>query len=709
LEVTQAELDATSTAASSAPAVLLNEVGRLVAVYCGSNDDEGDDQTSDGAEGATTEASSTSRQLETSSVPYCIEPCAAVFEKLTDLLEQLKPNFLDPTAPATQRRLLLSVLRLLQANMHRLLLTDNPTVIKEAVGFELRTRLQTSVTELTDALPPPSEAADQTDPWAAILKSALTGLASEAMRLFFTDEEYNCNRLAAMVQKYVDTPGKVTEIELQQVVHLLQRLRKSDAMRSALVHSGHCGALLSGLIGISTKCSQQLTMQLIDNSTGGSGTGGSGTGGNIAGAESFKLLTAGVDVGLHEIWELSVANALCGRGLDEVAPKEGAEGGSPEADGAPVIDQLGTFCAFSMKVLCEASAALVAAAGQALDSTARPADSMGSVAADKEAEVASKEMAAAVDRILHSSVLGELLPPLLGAIARVSGQQSAVSASTAACIPPLIRIRAQLGQLIGHRSMGHLVQQKQPPLQPKKTTAKVERTVQSAHPYRDDHDETFHISIPGAKSISLCFDPQTETERRHDHVRVYKRSDGGQVGRDDGYSGSSSNWPGVGGNSPLVIDGEQCYLKWHSDGSGTAWGWKLTATAMVEQEETVDATVHWLHVMARSVSATATTIVPTLFEYPRWDPPREAVMSKLLQQQLFFAGRSDGSAQGSDTTSPRTTASTRQLAFLGELIEQTPGSAAVALATKMRGRIKMFLRQRGLWENVEVIHLHQNM
>jgi Ca2+-binding EF-hand superfamily protein len=621
---------------------------------------------------------------DTSFVPYCIDPCAAVFEKLTGLLEELKGHFLDAAAPVEQRQMLLSVLRLLQANMHQVLSSKNPKVIKAAVSFELREQLQALLNGITDALSNLTDEAAAADPWAPVLKAAVTGLATEAMELFFTDEEFNCTRLATVVQKYSTTPQDVSEIELRQVIHLLQRLRTSEVMRSALMQSGHCRALLHGLVGASADGSLKHTEALF----GGTDSATSGGGVPSMAADSFESLTTGLSVGLKEIWELTVANAICGRGLDDASQDEQKDGTAkgPKV-GEGLADELAAFCSFFLQLLIGPTEKLIAAALRALDR-------IDSHAAN---DAAAAEMAAAVDRILQCSVLGELLPALLGAVTHIA----TISGSVAACVPVLIRIRSKMLQLLTHTSAEYLLQKKQPR---KKVVEQVSKVFESAHNYRDNTDETIHISIPGAKSISISFDSRTVTERRHDWVKFYKKKVNGELKQQVGgeYSGSATSddikWPGCGSNDALVIEGEECFLKWHTDGSGTAWGWKLTAVATVAQKQ--DENAHWLQIICRSISALTEAIVPQLFEYPRWDPSEESTMSTFLQQQLFFAGRSADAEATVDkdatttTVSPRGTivgaAGMRQLEFLNDLIEQTSGSTAVALHTNLLLKIKRF-------------------
>ena len=59
---------------------------------------------------------------------------------------------------------------------------------------------------------------------------------------------------------------------------------------------------------------------------------------------------------------------------------------------------------------------------------------------------------------------------------------------------------------------------------PVPTSSPVERslTLESPHPYRDNTDEVYEISIPGASELVVIFDPQTKTEANYDYLRFFK-------------------------------------------------------------------------------------------------------------------------------------------------------------------------------------------
>jgi hypothetical protein len=110
------------------------------------------------------------------------------------------------------------------------------------------------------------------------------------------------------------------------------------------------------------------------------------------------------------------------------------------------------------------------------------------------------------------------------------------------------------------------------------------KIIEGPHPYQNNMDTSKRISFPGAQRLLVKFHSQTVTESGCDYIRFAK------VGSVDGeatywglsrYSGSSgaSNWPGVGGSSPLEIKADSFDFKFHSDSSCTYWGWKFTVQA----------------------------------------------------------------------------------------------------------------------------------
>jgi hypothetical protein len=100
-----------------------------------------------------------------------------------------------------------------------------------------------------------------------------------------------------------------------------------------------------------------------------------------------------------------------------------------------------------------------------------------------------------------------------------------------------------------------------------------ESVFESVHPYRDNTEETFEISIPGAQELTIIFDAQSRTEQNYDFLRFYKDASKSSYWGAEKYSGST--WPGINGVEPLKIPSDSFFLHFHTDGSNTDWGWKF--------------------------------------------------------------------------------------------------------------------------------------
>lgn len=89
--------------------------------------------------------------------------------------------------------------------------------------------------------------------------------------------------------------------------------------------------------------------------------------------------------------------------------------------------------------------------------------------------------------------------------------------------------------------------------------------MESPHPYRDNTDETYEITIPDATELIITFDPESKTEANYDYLRFFKDSTQTSFWGQEKYSGTS--WPGVNGVDPLRIAASSCLLQFHTDGS----------------------------------------------------------------------------------------------------------------------------------------------
>lgn len=107
---------------------------------------------------------------------------------------------------------------------------------------------------------------------------------------------------------------------------------------------------------------------------------------------------------------------------------------------------------------------------------------------------------------------------------------------------------------------------------------------ESTHPYADGLDLMTPVKVPGATSFRIEFDNETKTENNCDYLEFYL--DEGRSARvpntekyTGGKDGGVSNWPGMQGRPPLVLDGiDTFFIYFHSDGSVNDWGYKMYAT-----------------------------------------------------------------------------------------------------------------------------------
>ncbi|KAG9403599.1 hypothetical protein AC1031_006240 [Aphanomyces cochlioides] len=114
------------------------------------------------------------------------------------------------------------------------------------------------------------------------------------------------------------------------------------------------------------------------------------------------------------------------------------------------------------------------------------------------------------------------------------------------------------------------------------------RTLESPHPYNDNTDAYWRVDMPGATRIKVVFDPLSKTEAGCDWLCFYSANDRSVTYGEAQYSGrgGSENWPGFGNRPPLIIDSDCFEVYFHTDGSGTDWGWAFTAFGIVSDDET---------------------------------------------------------------------------------------------------------------------------
>ncbi|KAF4029479.1 HECT domain-containing protein [Phytophthora infestans] len=119
------------------------------------------------------------------------------------------------------------------------------------------------------------------------------------------------------------------------------------------------------------------------------------------------------------------------------------------------------------------------------------------------------------------------------------------------------------------------------------------RVLESTHPYPDNADQYWDVSIPGATKIKVVFDRRCKSEAGCDWVRLNKSGSNRTeiIGPDQiGGQGDSENWPGTGDRPPLYIEDDSFEVYFHSDSSNNDWGFKLYAIGVFKEEGKVSRT-----------------------------------------------------------------------------------------------------------------------
>ncbi|CAM9208353.1 unnamed protein product [Choristocarpus tenellus] len=123
--------------------------------------------------------------------------------------------------------------------------------------------------------------------------------------------------------------------------------------------------------------------------------------------------------------------------------------------------------------------------------------------------------------------------------------------------------------------------------------------MESAHDYLPDTQELIELHIPGAVFITVVFDERTRTENSYDYLIFWKDEEKTKSWHPGtpcfSGLGSESNFPGLRGIAPLVIEGDRAWVEWKTDRTNQYWGWRFTATGRVKNVRTMSGeNVHWL-------------------------------------------------------------------------------------------------------------------
>jgi len=123
----------------------------------------------------------------------------------------------------------------------------------------------------------------------------------------------------------------------------------------------------------------------------------------------------------------------------------------------------------------------------------------------------------------------------------------------------------------------------EPPLTHPKVlvSEETEVVVESEHPYLNDTNKMYTISIPGASSIKLQFDSRSRTEDNYDYVTLYKdAAKSAWIGPKEKFCGTSF------GTDSFEVAQDQVFVWFHSDGSNNDWGFRLVASGVTVVDRT---------------------------------------------------------------------------------------------------------------------------
>ena len=110
-----------------------------------------------------------------------------------------------------------------------------------------------------------------------------------------------------------------------------------------------------------------------------------------------------------------------------------------------------------------------------------------------------------------------------------------------------------------------------------KASAYCSLRLESPHPYPHGTSYTRRLHFPGAPYILLTFDTSscTESEKGHptDYLSIFRDDSLTEVWGKARFGGVVGNWPGCGGQEPIVIPSDNCILVFHADSCGNEAGW----------------------------------------------------------------------------------------------------------------------------------------
>jgi hypothetical protein len=163
--------------------------------------------------------------------------------------------------------------------------------------------------------------------------------------------------------------------------------------------------------------------------------------------------------------------------------------------------------------------------------------------------------------------------------------------------------------------------------------------VESPHPYTSGMNTYRDISMPGAKSLRIEFDPQCRTVGKADFVKFYKGQDRTEYYGEEKYYGrdSDQNWPVVSrGMKPLIIPADSFVSHFHSENANSEWGYKFTVYGHCVEKTMPPAVPPLLHlsVLSDMKAAALKSLDLLLKNFPWFIKPSLPLLKNLVSASL---------------------------------------------------------------------------
>ena len=225
-------------------------------------------------------------------------------------------------------------------------------------------------------------------------------------------------------------------------------------------------------------------------------------------------------------------------------------------------------------------------------------------------------------------------------------------------------------------------------LQPKgtgesSTTRSSVHVYESEHPYQSNVDEYTELNFPNALRMTFTFDEQTRTEHNYDWLKIWKDSSKTELVHPsvDKFSGrnGSENWPGFGGRAPLIVEGSQAYLEFHSDSSNEDWGYRVNV--QVEYKRKVEARIHWMLELEHQLAYCGSVMATSMIVSAPWNAEKEDRNAYWMENSLLKSGfRDEDETLASDHEDD-------EMTFLKDFLERPDGSLAASFCKIMKSKV----------------------